>query len=192
MRITIVNSTIRKGNQSFKVSRYMAGEVSKREGVTANLLDLAALDLPVLWERNHYMEEGERPEGLKKWRDTVVESDALILVVPEYNGGYPAAFKNAFDALYSEYRRKPFGLVSVSSGFGGYTVLTQLRELISRVAGLIVPTTFMARNAPTAFDEEGALLNEHYDKGANRLINEVIWYTEAVQGQLARTAAKTP
>ena len=186
MQIAVVIGTIRRGNQSQKVARYIAEEIDKREGVDAVLVDLAALDLPLLWERRHYMKEEERPAGLDQWHAYVTGSDALIVVAPEYNGGYPAAFKNAFDALYSEYNRKPFGLVGVSSGFGGYTVLTQLRELISRVRGIVVPTNFMARNAPKAFNEAGEVVNEHYPKGVGRLIDEVIWHAEAVNTQRDR------
>lgn len=191
MQIAVITGTIRKGNQSQKVAEYIAAEINQREGLSAALVNLAELDMPVLWERSHYMEEEERPAGLVKWRNHVVGSDALVVVAPEYNGGYPAAFKNAFDALYSEYNRKPFGLVSVSSGFGGYTVLTQLRELISRVRGLIVPTNFMARNVSTAFDDDGNVVNEHYPKGVSRLIDEVIWHTEAVTAQISRKKSQT-
>lgn len=190
MQITVINGTIRRGNQSQKVSRYLVHEINQRPDLEGHLLDLGELNLPMLWERSHYMSDEERPAALVKYCEAVKSSDALIVVCPEYNGGYPAAFKNAFDALYSEYNRKPFGLVSVSAGYGGYTVITQLRELVSRVRGLIVPTTFMARNVGSAFDEEGTPANEFITKGANGLISEVVWYAAAVQGQVASEALK--
>ncbi len=183
MKIAVVVGTIREGRQSLKVGQYLVQELNKRAGITGELVDLKELDLPILTERSHYMKEEDRPAGLVTYREHIVAADGVIVVAPEYNGGYPAALKNAFDALHPEYRRKPFAITSVSSGYGGYTVITQLREIINRVGAFVVPTTFMARNASTAFDESGAAVNEFYDKGANKLIDDVLWFAEAINRQ---------
>lgn len=187
MRIAVVVGTIRKGRQSIHVANYLMEELAKREGVEGDLVDLKVLDLPIVHERLHHMEAEERPAGLIKFQEQINQADAVILVAPEYNGGYPAALKNVLDALYSEYNRKPFGITCVSSGFGGYTVISQLREVINRFKGMVVPTPFMARNAPTAFDETGKMVNEHYPRGANGMLDELIWYTEAILAQKKRT-----
>ena len=45
-----------------------------------------------------------------------LRADALIIVAPEYNNGYPGVLKNALDYLLPEYERKPIGIVTVSAG----------------------------------------------------------------------------
>jgi len=187
MRIAVVVGTVRRGRKSIHVANYLMEELAKREGVEGDLVDLKALDLPLVHERIHYMEANERPAGLVKFQDHISNADAVILVAPEYNGGYPAALKNVLDALYSEYYRKPFAITCVSSGFGGYTVITQLREVINRFKGMVVPIPFMARNAATAFDDEGKMINEHYPKGANAMLDELVWYSEAILAQKNRS-----
>ncbi|MGV2480467.1 UNVERIFIED_CONTAM: NAD(P)H-dependent oxidoreductase, partial [Salmonella enterica subsp. enterica serovar Weltevreden] len=56
---------------------------------------------------------------------TITEVDGVIIVTPEYNGGYPASLKNVIDLLYAEWKRKPIAIATVSAGpFGGSQVVT--------------------------------------------------------------------
>jgi len=185
MKILIVEATIRRDRKSILVARYLQERAARHDNVDAELLDLKDLDLPVLWERRHWMDEAEIPAGLQRWHEAVVAADAIIFVVPEYNGGYPAAFKNAFDALYSEYQRKPIGIATVSVGMGGVMVEGQLRQLIAKVKAVAIPTAFLARNVASAFDDAGHVVNEHYERGADSLIAETIWYAEAIGARRA-------
>lgn len=186
MKILLVLGTIRTGRQSENVALFLQKTLLEREGVEVDYIDLKELDLPVLWERHHHMEDSEKPAALVRWHKAVDAADGIVLVAPEYNGGYPAALKNVLDALYSEYHRKPFAVTSVSSGFGGYTVITQLREIIHRFKGILIPATFMARNVSSAFDEAGNCTNEHYPKGANGMINDLLFYAEAIKRESQR------
>ncbi len=52
---------------------------------------------------------------VKKWGSQVVESDAIIFLVPNYNNGYPAGIKNAIDKLWEQWFYKPIGFVAYSS-----------------------------------------------------------------------------
>ena len=187
MKIAVVVGTIRRGRQSIKVGNYLIEELNKREGVEAALVDLEELDVPMLWERRHWMEEDEIPAGLTRYKEQIDWADGVVLVAPEYNGGYPAVLKNVLDALYSEYKWKPFGLCCVSAGYGGYTVISQLREVINRFQGIVVPATFMARNASKSFDEEGNMISEHYPRSANKMLDDLIWLAEAINRQKERT-----
>jgi NAD(P)H-dependent FMN reductase len=61
----------------------------------------------------------------------IESADGVIIISPEYNGGYPAALKNVIDLLTTEWTKKPIGIVPVSSGsFGGMQVLQQLQYSI--------------------------------------------------------------
>ena len=46
-------------------------------------------------------------------------SDALVIVAPEYNHGYPGMLKHVLDTNLHEYVHKAVGVVGVSAGFGG-------------------------------------------------------------------------
>ena len=62
---------------------------------------------------------------------TCERADALVLVVPEYNHGYPGLLKHALDTNLKEYIHKAAGICGVSAGgFGG----THDSEPLARVA----------------------------------------------------------
>ena len=88
-------------------------------GFQAELIDvLDWLDSPFTGPNNRTSE----------WQSKVNQVDGLIIVMPEYNRGYPGELKLLLDQAYKEYNRKPVGLVGVSSGpIGGARGVEQLR-----------------------------------------------------------------
>ena len=60
-------------------------------------------------------------------------ADALVIVAPEHNHGYPGPLKHVLDTNLKEYVHKAAGIVGVSAGvFGGARVI---QNLISGAAG---------------------------------------------------------
>jgi multimeric flavodoxin WrbA len=49
----------------------------------------------------------------------MVEGDGYVFVTPEYNFGYPAVLKNAFDHIYHEWNNKPVAFISYGGAAGG-------------------------------------------------------------------------
>ena len=47
-----------------------------------------------------------------EFADKITKAVGVIIVTPEYNGGYPASLKNAIDLLYAERKRKPVALAT--------------------------------------------------------------------------------
>ena len=81
-------------------------------------------------------------------------ADALVLVVPEYNHGYPGLLKHVLDTNLKEYIHKAAGVVGVSAGvFGGARAIQNLIPVL-RELGLV--TIFWDVNFTTVrrrFDE---------------------------------------
>lgn len=67
--------------------------------------------------------------AVTEWSKTVVSLDAVIIVTPQYNWGYPAAVKNVLDCLYHEWVNKPILIISYG-GHGGGKAAAQLRQVI--------------------------------------------------------------
>jgi NAD(P)H-dependent FMN reductase len=93
------------------------------------LVDLAEFNLPVFDEPGHPALGQYAHEHTKRWSASVARADAFAFVMPEYNHGYNAAFKNAIDYLYSEWRYKAFGLIS----YGGVAMGTRAAQAIKPV-----------------------------------------------------------
>ncbi|NEQ26034.1 MAG: NAD(P)H-dependent oxidoreductase [Microcoleus sp. SIO2G3] len=61
--------------------------------------------------------DGENPPAsVKKWRDRLQQSDAVLICTPEYAHGVPGVLKNAFDWIVSsgELMHKPTAVISAS------------------------------------------------------------------------------
>jgi len=53
------------------------------------------------------------------WSRKIAAAPAFVFVTPQYNGGYPAALKNAIDHLYQEWAGKPAAIVTYGGHGGG-------------------------------------------------------------------------
>ena len=64
-------------------------------------------------------------------------ADALVLVSPEYNHGYPGLLKHVLDTSLKEYIHKAVGVAGVSAGvFGGARAIQNLIPVL-RELGLV-------------------------------------------------------
>lgn len=61
-------------------------------------------------------------------------ADAYVLVLPEYNHGYPAPVKNAFDFLSQEWAHKPIGIVSYGGVSGGTRAANALKPVLAALS----------------------------------------------------------
>ena len=103
-------------------------------------------------------------------------ADALVLVVPEYNHGYPGLLKHVLDTNLKEYIHKAVGICGVSTGgFGGTRVIENLLPVM-RELGLV--TIFWDGNfseVQNIFDADGRLLDQAYLKRTEKFLKELVW-----------------
>ena len=180
----IVGST-RRDRQSIKVARFVLTRLQQRAGVETELLDLLEYDFPIMEERLDRREDP--PPGLREYAKKIARADALIIVTPEYNNGYPGVLKNALDYLLSEYERKPVGIVTVSAGgYGGITCLAQLRLVTLGLGAFPIPENLAVSRVHDAFKEDGTPKDPAYEKRAASFLDEVLWFAEAITDRKAK------
>ena len=186
--IPMILGTVRRERQSAKVARFVLERLSRDERVEAELLDLVEYDFPHLEERLRFRDDP--PPRVEEFGGKISRADALVIVTPEYNNGYPGVLKNALDYFLPEYRRKPVGIVTVSAGgFGGITCLAQLRLVTLGMGAFPIPASLPVSRVQDTFDGEGKLLDPSYEKRADSFLKEVLWFAEAISSQKARDAA---
>jgi NAD(P)H-dependent FMN reductase len=178
--IPVLLGTIRAGRRSAHVARHVLRELEGRPGIDTRLLDLAELDLPMM--RRRLSEADDPPPGLVEFSVTVARADGLLIVAPEYKSGYPGALKNALDYLNAgAFRRKPIGIVTVSSGgFGGINCLSQLRLVCLAMGGVPIPVTMPVSRVEEGFDDDGGLRDGKLSERLTPFLDELVWYTEAL------------
>ena len=177
--IAIISSSIRTGRKSHRVALYFKQYVEENQLAIAEILDLQQYQFPIFEERLRL--QASPSKEVLGFTEKVINADGLIIVTPEYNGGYPAALKNVIDLLYKEWHRKPIAIATVSDGiFGGTQVITSLQFSLWKIGAWTVPAMFPVPTIDKTFDEKGnAIDKEGTDKRAAIFIKELIWCIEA-------------
>ena len=177
--IAIISGSIRIGRQSHNVAKYFKNYITENNLATTEILDLKEFNFPVLEERLSHTPEPSA--SAKLFSEKIKKADAVIVVFPEYNSGYPASLKNAIDLLYDEWHHKPIGLASISSGaFGGVNALALVQTIFLKIKAVPVPVTFPVPVVQNNFDENGNAKDKATtDKRAAAFLKEILWFTEA-------------
>ncbi len=181
MTIAIISASIRKGRNSHRVALYFQNYIKEHRLGEITMLDLNEFQFPVFEERLKYLENPS--QRTLQFSETIKQADAVIIVTPEYNGGYPASLKNVVDLLTSEWKRKPIAIATVSSGaFGGSQVITSLLFSLWKIGAWVTPAMFPVPNVEKAYTETGeATDKETTDKRAKTFLEELLWCANARQ-----------
>ena len=177
--IEIISASVREGRNSHRVAMYFQNYLELNKLATSNILDLKEYNFPIFDERLH-----RQKWPLKKainFSEIIKSADGVIIVTPEYNGGYPASLKNVIDLLYAEWRRKPIAISTISDGiFGGTQAITSLQFSLWKIRAWTVPAMFPVPKVEDLFDEAGKPTDpENTNKRAKKFISELLWCIEA-------------
>lgn len=180
-KIAIISSSIRVGRNSNRVALYFKKYFEENKLATGEIIDLNEYQFPVFNERLKY-QTNPSAETIE-FAEKIKSADGVLIVTPEYNGGYPAALKNVVDLLYDEWHRKPVAISTVSAGpFGGTQVITSLQFSLWKIRAWTVPAMFPVPNVQHAFDEQGNASDKvGTDKRADTFIKELLWCIEATK-----------
>lgn len=177
--IVIISSSIRKGRNSHRTALYFKNFIENKALASVELLDLKAYNFPLFEERLRFFDQ---PTALMlEFAEKIKNADGVLIVTPEYNGGYPSSLKNVIDLLYDEWKRKPVAISTNSGGpFGGTQVITSLQFSLWKIGAWTVPTMFPVPKVQDAFDEEGIPSDQAgTDKRAKAFIDELLWCINA-------------
>ena len=157
--IAVVLGTARQGRASEPIAIATTKIINEVPGFSADLVDV----------RDHVTQamttppwgEGGADTNPTKWQEIVQKSNALILVIPEYNHSFPGELKILLDSLYSDYLDKRVGLIGVSSGiFGGTRGLMHIKPVLLKMGFNILTTEVNVSKAGEAVNEDGDFKDE--------------------------------
>lgn len=155
-------------------ARLMVTEVGKRPGVETELVDVATLPIPV----------DDAGEGAKdaEFAELVNRADALVIVAPEYNHGYPGLLKHVLDTNLKEYVHKAAGIVGVSAGvFGGARVIQNLIPVLRELGLVTIFWDVNFTSVGSRFDDEGNLLDDSFLPRIDKFLDELLWMAETLR-----------
>lgn len=181
MKIVVISGSVRIARNSHRVALYFEKYISENKLAEVEILDLQKYKFPIFEERLSYLKDPSA--DLTEFALKVTNADGVIIITPEYNGGYPASLKNAIDVLYSEWKRKPVAIVTVSDGsFGGTQVITSLVFSLWKIGAWVVPAMYPVPKVQKAFNEDGSALDEPVTNKLTRaFLNELVWCIQATK-----------
>ena len=172
--IPVILGTSRKGRQSGNVARFVIEQVKKRAGVETELIDVCALPMRL-------DDAGEQMKD-PAFSATIERCDGLVIVVPEYNHGYPGLLKHALDMNLKEYIHKAVGICGVSAGsFGGARVIEALLPVMRELGLVTIFWDVNFGNVEKLFDEQGNLLDQKYVRRLDKFLNELVWMARVLR-----------
>jgi NAD(P)H-dependent FMN reductase len=148
--------------------------LAERGGVETELIDVAALRIPV-------DDAGEQVKD-EVFSEQMNRADALVLVAPEYNHGYPGLMKHVLDTNLKEYIHKAAGIVGVSAGiFGGARMIQNLLPVLRELGLVTIFWDVNFTSVRTRFDEQGELVDESFLPRVDMFLNELCWMAETLR-----------
>ncbi len=177
--ISIISSSVRVGRNSHRVSLYFQNFLLENNLATAEILDLKEFNFPIFTERLKFQKD-PAPNVLD-FASKIKSSDGIIIVTPEYNGGYPASLKNVIDLLFEEWNHKPIGISTVSTGsFGGSQAIIALQFSLWKMKAWTISAMYPVPNVSELFNEFGVSVNkDESDKLTSLFVKELIWCMNA-------------
>jgi chromate reductase len=153
--ITVISGTNRTNSKTRRVAD-LVHEALETRGEQAVLLDLAELPIEI-FSGSAY---ATKPESFARFQKTVLSTDGVLTVVPEYNGSFPGVLKYFIDMLRfpESLYEKPAAFVGISSGrWGGVRAVEQLEMIFQyRQAHLFGRRCFIP-NIKEILDDTGQL-----------------------------------
>lgn len=173
-----LSGSIRTGSVNQKLQAAMGARL-EAAGVAVNAISLADFEMPLF---NEDLEPDNTPEAAGRLAELFRSHDIVFIACPEYNGGVPPLMINTIAWLSrqkpSPFRHAVFGIGGVSSGkYGTIWSQSHLRDSLSKIGALIVPTLLGIGPADTAIGAEGEIIDEAVEKKLGQMVKELTHFS---------------
>jgi len=114
--------------------------------------------------------QDEYPPDVFKLRQTIKNSQGIILATPEYHGSLSGALKNMLDLMsIEEFETKIIGLVGVAGGhIGAVNSLNTLKTICRNLHCWVLPQEVSIANSSQTFNDDGTVKDLEIEE---RLLN---------------------
>ena len=130
LQIAVLAGSTRRKRRALTLAEWICAE--HLDGLELVLVDLDAMDLPMLAEPSPAAFGGYALAHTREWSRLIDDLDGYVLVSPEYNHSTTAPLKNALDHLYREWHDKAVGFVGYGVD-GGVRAVEHLRAITAEL-----------------------------------------------------------
>lgn len=173
-----------------RIAHHLQRRLLRHSDLEVQLVSMQENALPPIeevWKNEDMVPPGE----LALFR-TMQASHGIIVVSPEYNGGYSPALKNFLDHFpKSAYHRKAWGIVTGSTGaMGGMRASQQLQLLGAALSAIICPRMLITPHMDQKFDEAGELLDQSFDRQIDDFLANYLWLLTRLTAEVGETGSQ--
>ncbi|WP_373480916.1 NADPH-dependent FMN reductase [Geminocystis sp.] len=161
MKISIL---VASNNHNLKLAQQLNQIVSDM-GQNSQIIDLVEEDLPLYTPK--FQAEYGIPEKIKLLAKTIIDTEGMIFVAPEYNGSIPPTLNNAIawlsvsgDDWRGCFNGKP-AIIATYSGGGGQYVLLAMRNQLSYIGMNVIGRQIITNgNKPLNIDSAKEIVKQ--------------------------------
>ena len=180
--LKIIIASTRPGRKGPAVAAWVFDVAKNHEQFNVELLDLAEINLPFLDEPAHPRLRKYEKQHTKDWSAKIDAADAYIVVTCEYNFGFPAPLKNAFDFLYQEWNYKPIAFVSYGGIAGGTRSVQMLKQVVTALKMMPLADSVNIPFFTKYLDEQGKFnADQIQEKALKEMLQELARWTESLK-----------
>ncbi|OQR96423.1 NADPH-dependent FMN reductase [Achlya hypogyna] len=183
--VSVVLGSVRPGRMGARAGQYVVQQLETL-GAKVHLIDPVALDIPLFGQRYDYIPEAERSPALVELHAKFTESDAFVVVTPEYNHSYSPVITSLMNYFYhNEFYYKVAGIASYTMGpYGGVRAAIQLRPYLGELGLVSIPKILPFPAIQSLLNEDGSVQDGAAGAGALAAVSggffpELLWYAKA-------------
>jgi chromate reductase len=182
--IVIISGTNRPGSNTRKVTANVEA-IYKSLNVKIQLLDLAEMP-PEIFAPTSY---AAKPAGFSRFIDSVLAADGLVVVTPEYNGGFPGVLKYFIDMLPfpESLEGRPACFVGLSAGnWGALRPIEQLQSIFNYRNANIFPERVFIPGIGGLLNEGGQFASQEIEARLAKQAAGFVTFVEKLRGKKLR------
>ena len=192
MKLQVIVGSTRPARAADKVLPWITARAALHEAFETEVLDLRDWSLPLFGEHMGSIGDPRDPSysdpRVRTWNRKIAESDAYLVVTPEYNHSIPGELKNSIDNVFVSFafRNKPWAMVGYSGGIGGgIRAIEHLNQVAIEQEAAPLRSTVILPFVEKAFDGDGQPVDPATDVSLQILLDDLAWWAAALHAARA-------
>lgn len=176
VRVALLVGSARDGRLAPDVAGWFATLATRRDDLVLDIVDVAEHLLPASLAADDPRAAALRPR--------LVDAEAYVVVVPEYNRSVPGPLKTLIDSFQSEWEAKPVGFVGYGLGMaGGVRAIEHLRQIFAEFHCVGMKDVVTFPRVLDQYDAEGGFPAEPEaaEAAAKLMLDQLLWWAGALR-----------
>lgn len=182
--VQIISGTDRPESNALRISTYLKEKYAVYQ-VQAGIMNLQNFPATKVVGGPY----GEAIPEVEQFMQPLLAADGLVMVCPEYNGGYPGILKLFIDYLPfpESLNKKPVCFVGEATGaFGGLRAVEQLQQVVGYRNAHVYPERVFIPRVHENFDEKDGIADKFQQSLLEAQIHGFINYIRDLSPQESR------